>query len=111
MTQQNENHEIRKLRWQNRQLGKQLGKAGATIHQLRGELAEVREINGKIARGEVRDLERSVVTLITENARLDRVVANAHGEVRRLREKIDSFQAYSSSPSVAETETATAAYL
>lgn len=55
-----DNHELRDLRWRNKQLGKQLGKAGAKIHDLRCELAEVREINGKIGRNHVRGLERQV---------------------------------------------------
>lgn len=55
-----DNHELRDLRWRNKQLGKQLGKAGAKIHELRSELAEVREINGKIVRNHVRGLERQV---------------------------------------------------
>lgn len=50
--------EVRTLRWRNKQLGKQLGKAGQKIHELRCQLAEVREINGKIGRGLLRDLER-----------------------------------------------------
>lgn len=51
-------HELRQLRWQNKAMNKQCGKQGETIHLLRAELAEVREINGKIARDYVRELER-----------------------------------------------------
>lgn len=55
-----ENREMRTLRWRNKSLGKQLGKAGQKIHELRCALAECREINGKIARGDLRDLQRDV---------------------------------------------------
>jgi predicted RNase H-like nuclease (RuvC/YqgF family) len=40
----NESHEVRELRWKVKQLGRQLGKAGDTIHTLRAELAQARAI-------------------------------------------------------------------
>lgn len=51
----------RELRWKNSQLRKTCGKQGQTIHRLRAELAEVRELNSKIERGDLRRLERVVV--------------------------------------------------
>jgi len=53
-------HELRTLRRQVKELNASLAKRGRTIHELRCELAESREINGKIARNHVRDLERQV---------------------------------------------------
>jgi len=52
--------EIRELRWQNRQLRKMCGKQGQTIYLLRAELAEVRELNSKLERGELRRQERVI---------------------------------------------------
>lgn len=48
----------RELRYKTRQLRKTCGKQGQTIHNLRAELAEVRALNSKIERGELRRLER-----------------------------------------------------
>jgi hypothetical protein len=48
----------RELRYRNAQLRKQCGKQGKTIHLLRAELAEVRVIQGKLDRSELRRLER-----------------------------------------------------
>lgn len=60
-------HEIRQMRFETELLTQQvkglhkaLGKAGAKIHELRCQLAESREINGAIARGQYRDLQREV---------------------------------------------------
>jgi hypothetical protein len=76
-------HELRDLRWRNRQLGKQLGKAGAKIHELRCQLAEVREINGKIGRNHVRDLERQVAndteTIVELRIELEKMVGRIAG--------------------------------
>jgi hypothetical protein len=41
-----------------KQLSKCCGRQGETIHRLRAELAEVRELNSKIDRGRLRRLER-----------------------------------------------------
>lgn len=49
--------DVRKLRWQLKQAHATLGKQGDTIHQLRSELAEVRSLNSKLERGELRRLE------------------------------------------------------
>lgn len=48
----------RYLKYKNRTLAKQNGKQGETIHRLRAELAEVRSLNSRIDRGELRRLER-----------------------------------------------------
>lgn len=64
-----DNHDFRTLRRQiellNEQielLNKKRGKDGDKIHLLRCELAEVREITGKIERNHVRGLERQVAS-------------------------------------------------
>lgn len=84
-----ENREMRTLRWRNKQLGKQLGKAGQRIHELRCALAECREINGKIARGDLRDLQRDVeskseiiISLRKDNVRLYERVAELSEKLR-----------------------------
>lgn len=53
-----DNHELRELRWRIKELNKVCGRQGETIHRLRGELADVRQLNSKIERGQVRNLER-----------------------------------------------------
>lgn len=59
--------DVRVMRYEREQLGLKIkglqktnGRLGTQIHELRCELAEVREINGKIARGELRELQREV---------------------------------------------------
>lgn len=76
-----ENSEVRELRWRIRQLGKQNGRQGETIHRLRAELAEMREMNGRIQRGELRDLDRAVAALhVTRQLHVDTIAT--------LREKL-----------------------
>src|SRR5882757_5136250 len=48
----------RELKYRNKQLSKSCGKQGQTIYRLRAELAEVRTLNSKADRGELRRLER-----------------------------------------------------
>lgn len=76
-----DDHEVRELRWRVKQLGQQCGRQGETIHRLRCELAEAREITGKIARGEVRSLERMVTTLLDD-------LGDATELIVELREKL-----------------------
>lgn len=89
-------HEIRTLRYQNKQLAKQLGRAGQRIHQLRCQLAESREINGKIARGHVRGLEReaeesvqTIIDLRIANKDLSELTNWQAQVIRDLREKLN----------------------
>jgi FtsZ-binding cell division protein ZapB len=63
-------HEVRELRFKVKQLSTTDGRQGQTIHGLRGELAEMREINGKIARNEVPEMERQAEALLAKNADL-----------------------------------------
>lgn len=74
-------HEIRELRFKLRTLAKQNGRQGETIHRLRCELAEVREIMGRVDRGEVRDLDRQVI-------RQAELIAEQAEQIERLREKL-----------------------
>jgi hypothetical protein len=55
------NDELRELRWKFRQLCRQSGRQGDTIHRLRAELAETRALNSKIDRGSLYRLERRVI--------------------------------------------------
>lgn len=55
-----ESHEVRELNWRIKQLGKANGLQGQTIYRLRAELAEARAASSKIARGELRRLERQL---------------------------------------------------
>ena len=59
-------HEVRELRFKVKQLSKCCGKQGETIHLLRAELAEVRELNSKLERGELRRLERRAEALYVQ---------------------------------------------
>jgi hypothetical protein len=83
-----DSHELRTLRLRNKQLGKALGHAGNRIHDLRCELAEVREINGKIGRNHVRGLERQVEadtqTIVELRQDLERLI----GDNQVLRDKL-----------------------
>lgn len=68
---------IRLLRWKVKQLAKTSGRQGQTIHQLRAELAEVRELNSKIERGELRRLERVTQEQLAEINMLEEKLAAA----------------------------------
>lgn len=83
-------YDAEQLKMQVKGLQQDNGRLGARIHELRCELAETREINHKIARGELRDLER-------ESARNAEIIAELRREVTRLsdlnaeaREKLDA---------------------
>lgn len=58
VTTKQENDEIRQLRYQLKRANATMGKQGQTIHNLRAELAETRELHSKIERGDLRRLER-----------------------------------------------------
>jgi hypothetical protein len=82
-------HEVRELRFKVKQLARQSGKQGQTIHQLRAELAEVRELNSKLDRGELRRLQRFEVTA-KEQFELDKSrMHHAVEALQRLREKLE----------------------
>jgi len=51
-------HNTRDLKFRLKQAHKTIGKQGETIHRLRADLAEIRTLNSKIERGELRRLER-----------------------------------------------------
>jgi len=55
------NHELRELKFRLKQANKALGTTGERIHQLRAELAEVRELNSKIDRGDLRRLQNAEI--------------------------------------------------
>lgn len=67
----------RELRYKNRQLRKTCGKQGQTIHNLRAELAEVRALNSKLQRGELRRLERVTQEMLDEIEVLEQKLAAA----------------------------------
>ena len=72
-------HEVRRLKYLLKQAHKTIGKQGDTIHHLRCELAEVRTLNSKIDRGELR--------------RLEYLHPIALDVIRGLREKLDAIEA------------------
>lgn len=62
-----ESHEVRELKFRNRQLRQQAGSQASTIYRLRCEVAEARELIGKAERGAIRRLEADVVKLVEKN--------------------------------------------
>lgn len=58
--------ELRHTKFRLRQAHKTIGKQGDTIHRLRADVAEVRELNSKLDRGELRRAERQVTDLEAE---------------------------------------------
>lgn len=56
-----ESHDLRKARWLRKQIGQQLGKAGATIHQLRGEVALLRAQKASLIATGIQDLIQEAV--------------------------------------------------
>lgn len=76
-----ESHEVRELKFRNRQLRQQCGSQASTIYRLRCEVAEARELISKADRGAIRRLEADVVKLVETNVRLVE-------EIAALREKL-----------------------
>jgi hypothetical protein len=88
-------HDMRQMRYDNEQLGLQIkelqkanGRLSAQIHVLRCELAEVREINGKIARNHVRELERQRANDTQTLTQLRATNQRRFERNRELREKL-----------------------
>jgi len=71
----------RRLKYQLKRANVTMGQQGQTIHTLRAELAEVRALNSKIERGELRRLERQV-----EDAREQ--LRQAHDSIASLRHRL-----------------------
>jgi hypothetical protein len=76
----------RELRFKNAQLRQTCGKQGHTIYRLRAELAEAREVNGKIERGDLRRLEQKVPELLDENQDLRQQVEQLNEKLQTLDE-------------------------
>jgi hypothetical protein len=64
-----DDHEVRELRFKLKQANRTMGKQGQTIHDLRAHNALIREESSKVARGDVRRLEREVEQLKEINAK------------------------------------------
>lgn len=73
--------DVRRLRYQLRKANKAIGRQGATIHLLRAEIAEVRQLNSRAERGELRAADRAV-------QRLETLLASAREEIVVLNEKL-----------------------
>jgi cell division protein FtsB len=73
----------RELRYHNAQLRRTCGKQGHTIHALRAELAEVRELNSKVERGDLRRYERQVPYLRDE-------IVELRQQIKDLEDKLDA---------------------
>jgi septal ring factor EnvC (AmiA/AmiB activator) len=73
-------HDLREAQYRLKQAHKTIGKQGRTIHTLRSELAEVRELHHKIERGVMRQLERQVDALTAD-------LEAARNEIKALREQ------------------------
>jgi len=71
----------RRLRYQLKQANRNVGKQGATIHQLRADIAEVRQLNSRAERGEIRALDRQVSSLKV-------LLDSAREEISMLNEKL-----------------------
>jgi septal ring factor EnvC (AmiA/AmiB activator) len=76
--------ELRLARFKLKQANKTIGRQGQTIHALRAELAETRELHSKIERGEIRSLERSVTNLVAQLDRVCKENQKLHDERREL---------------------------
>lgn len=71
----------RRLRHLLKQAHRSVGKQGQTIHTLRAEIAEVRQLNSRAERGDIRRLDRDV-------SRLNVLLASAREEIAALNEKL-----------------------
>lgn len=83
-------HEVRELKFRLKQQRQQNGRQGQTIHRLRAELAEVRALNSKIERGELRHLERLLVGRDGQLQALGTRYLALNDEVKELRRKLQA---------------------
>lgn len=74
-------NENRRLRYRLREANRNVGKQGQTIHVLRSELAEIRQLNSRIERGELRIADRNT-------HRLQVLLDVAREEISALYEKL-----------------------
>lgn len=81
-------HELRELRFKLKQANKSLGATGERTHLLRAELAEVRMLNSKVDRGDLRRLERQSIEWKQEIARLTEEGITARKRIKELEEKL-----------------------
>ncbi len=81
-------HDLRELKFRLKQANRALGSTGERIHRLRAELAEVRELNSKIDRGELRRLQRESVEWAEERAHLIEEGVNARRRIAELEGKL-----------------------
>jgi uncharacterized coiled-coil protein SlyX len=73
--------DIRRLRYLLKQTNKTVGKQGETIHRLRAEIAEVRQLNSRLDRGDLRYMDNRVHGL-------EILLASAREEISQLNEKL-----------------------
>lgn len=84
-----ENHVERDLKRRLKQVNATMGKQGQTIHQLRADIAELRELHSKIDRGDVRRLERENANLVEARRNDHDTIAELRNENKNLRDKIE----------------------
>jgi chromosome segregation ATPase len=97
-----EDHEVRELRFRLKQANKVMGRQGDTIYQLRGQLAELREITGKLQRGDVRNTERELGRALEDNERLREKNEQLLAELGQLRNEAHPDEAHPDTSSYTE---------
>lgn len=85
-------HEVRELRRRVKELGRQNGRQGETIHRLRADLAEVRGLNSRIDRGELRSYERMMPDMIDTLTRRTEIIAELREKLAAATEVISDGQ-------------------
>lgn len=73
--------QVREKQYRLTQAHKHIGKQGDTIHLLRAELAEVRELHSRIERGELRYMDRAI-------AKANAIILEAEARIAVLEEKL-----------------------
>lgn len=81
-------HELREIKFRLKQANKALGQTGGRIHQLRAELAEVRALNSKVDRGELRRLQNAEVQWRAQFDRMTEESVNDRKRIRELEERL-----------------------
>jgi uncharacterized coiled-coil protein SlyX len=80
---------IRELHYRLKQAHRNIGKQGQTIHQLRAELAEVRSLNSRLERGELRHCD---AVIAGQNAVIDSLKAEIAMLNEKLQESVSSLE-------------------
>lgn len=78
----------RAIQWLIKLLDERIGKQGETIHSLRADLAETRELHSRIERNDIRQLDRQTVLLLERVTKQGLTIDELREKLRTAEEKL-----------------------